>query len=65
MTPQVTVLLPVYKGLPYLEAAVRSVLAQSFTDFELLVINDASPDASRELLAAIADPRLRSWRAAN
>lgn len=58
-TPAISVVLPVYNGLPYLRAAVESVLTQSFRDFELIVINDGSSDGSAELLAAFDDPRLR------
>ncbi|MEO1153538.1 MAG: glycosyltransferase [Pseudomonadota bacterium] len=60
-TPRVSVLLPVYNGGVYLEDAVRSLLAQSFTDFEIIAINDGSKDASLETLERLAreDARLR------
>jgi GT2 family glycosyltransferase len=59
---KVSCVLPVYNGLPYLESAVNSVLAQDFTDFELLLINDGSTDGSREICEAIAarDPRVKA-----
>lgn len=57
--PAFTVLLPVYNGMPYLRDAVESVLAQDFTDYELLVINDGSTDGSEAYLRSIADPRIR------
>ena len=38
--PKVAALLPVYNGERYLREAIASVLAQTFTDFELLIIND-------------------------
>jgi glycosyltransferase involved in cell wall biosynthesis len=59
--PAVTVLMPVYNGRPYLTAAVESVLAQTFTDFELLAVDDGSTDGSAELLADFArrDRRVR------
>lgn len=59
--PRVSVLLPVYNGGEYLEAAIKSVLAQSFSDFEILAINDGSKDASLETLQRLAarDPRLK------
>jgi len=46
-------------GAP-LRLAIDSVLAQSYADFELLVLDDGSTDGSRELARAYADPRLRS-----
>jgi glycosyltransferase involved in cell wall biosynthesis len=49
-TPNVTVLMSVYNGLPYLEGAVNSILNQTFSDFEFLIIDDYSNDESREKL---------------
>jgi len=57
--PAVTVLMTVYNGLPYLDAAIRSVLAQTTADFELLVINDGSTDESLATIRAHTDPRIR------
>ena len=57
--PQVTVLMPVYNGVAHLREAVDSILAQSFADFEFLIINDGSTDGSSELLRAYSDPRIR------
>jgi glycosyltransferase involved in cell wall biosynthesis len=57
--PQVTVLLPVRNGSAHLSAALESILAQSFRDFELLVIDDGSTDATPEILRSNGDPRLR------
>lgn len=57
-TPLVTVLLPAYNAGPYLREAVDSVLAQTFKDFELLVINDGSTDNTAEILASYDDPRM-------
>ena len=44
--PTVSVAIPVYNGAPYLEASLRSVLAQTFRDFELIVVDDRSSDDS-------------------
>ena len=57
--PQVTVLLPVRNGGAHLEAALASIFAQTFADFELLVLDDGSTDATPEILRAVRDPRLR------
>lgn len=62
MTPRVTVLLAVRDGEPYLAEAIESVLGQTFTDFELLVVDDASGDGTPQLLASIVDDRLRVLR---
>ena len=45
-----SVLIPVYNGAPFIKEAVESILNQSFTDFELILLNDASPDNSEEIL---------------
>ena len=60
--PRVTVLLPVFNGAATLRDAVNSVLAQTFMDFELLVVDDASTDESGAVLASYADKRLRVIR---
>jgi glycosyltransferase involved in cell wall biosynthesis len=56
------VLLAVCNGEPWLGDAIRSVLGQTFRDFELLVVDDASSDGSPATLAACGDPRLRVVR---
>ncbi|MFM9916818.1 MAG: glycosyltransferase family 2 protein [Rhizobacter sp.] len=65
--PLATVLIPVYNAEAYLLEALRSISAQTFADFEILVVDDGSTDRSPELLAeyARADPRLRVLRQAN
>jgi len=62
--PEVTVLMPVYNGRAYLEAAVRSILVQSFHDFELVIVDDGSRDGASALLRSLAheDPRIRLLR---
>ncbi len=57
--PLFTVGIPVYNGMPYLQETLDSVLRQTYRDFELLVINDGSSDASLEYLRSVRDPRLR------
>lgn len=59
MEPKVTVLMPVYNGAPYLREAIQSVLDQTFTDFEFLIINDGSTDASVDIIHSYSDPRIR------
>lgn len=57
--PVVSVVMPAYNAEKTVEAAVRSVLSQTFQALELIVCNDASIDRTVEILAAIGDPRLR------
>ncbi|MES2571405.1 MAG: glycosyltransferase [Verrucomicrobiota bacterium] len=61
-TPSLTVLMSVYNGARYLDAAIASILAQTHRDFEFLIIDDASTDASRSLIEAYRDPRIRLVR---
>jgi glycosyltransferase involved in cell wall biosynthesis len=61
MIPVISVVMPVYNAAAYLSAAVDSILAQTFTDFELIAIDDGSTDASLEILQQMAerDSRIR------
>ena len=60
--PKVSVIMPVYNVERFVAAAVQSVLAQTFTDFELLVIADLSPDGSIAICQGFDDPRIRIIR---
>jgi glycosyltransferase involved in cell wall biosynthesis len=53
--------MPVHNALPHLDTAVQSILEQSFTDFEFVILDDASTDSSRERLRELAalDARIR------
>ncbi len=57
--PKVTVLMPVYNGERYLRDAIASILGQTFTDFELLLIDDGSTDKSCEIISSFTDARIR------
>lgn len=61
-TPTITVLLPVYNALPYLKEAIPSILTQTCSDFELLIIDDGSTDGSKEVIQSFAsqDGRIRT-----
>ncbi|MBN1867360.1 glycosyltransferase family 2 protein [Candidatus Sumerlaeota bacterium] len=57
--PAVTVLMAVHNGERYLREAIRSVLDQSYADFEFLIVNDGSTDGSRDIALSFDDPRIR------
>jgi glycosyltransferase involved in cell wall biosynthesis len=62
VTPAVSVLMSVYNGAPVVAEAIASVLGQTDGDLELIVVDDGSTDATPDMLAAVADPRLRLVR---
>jgi len=62
VAPRVSALLPVYNGAAHVGAAVESVLAQTFSNFELLVLDDCSPDDSAAIAEGFGDPRIRVVR---
>lgn len=57
----VSIIVPVYKAEPYLERCVKSILAQSYTDWELILVDDGSPDHCPEMCDAYAakDKRIK------
>jgi hypothetical protein len=59
VNPCVSVLLPAYNAQHFIRESVNSVLAQTFTNFELIVVNDGSDDSTSEILTSIREPRLR------
>ena len=58
-TPIVSVILPVYNGESFIAKAIESILAQSFIYFELIIINDCSPDNSLAVINQYKDERIR------
>ena len=62
--PRVSVALPVYNGQQFLAEAIRSILAQTFTDFELIICDNASTDGTGVICRefAAADSRIRYYR---
>jgi len=57
--PKVTVLMSVYNGEGYLREAIDSVLSQTYSDFEFLIIDDGSTDGSVDIIRSYLDPRIR------
>lgn len=60
--PDVSVVIAVYNGTEFLQQAIDSVLQQSFTNFELIVVDDGSTDQTGEILRGNTDSRLRVIR---
>ena len=58
-TPKVSVNIPCYNGEKTIVRAVESILSQSFTDFELVIVNDASKDSTPQILNEFKDPRIK------
>ncbi len=63
-SPRVSIVMPCYNGAAFLAAAVDSVLAQTYRDYELIVVDDGSTDRSAEILAGYGG-RLRVIRQSN
>lgn len=63
--PRVTVLMPAYNAGKYIAEAIRSVLNQTFADFELLIVDDGSTDNTLVIIKSFADPRIRLLTQAN
>jgi glycosyltransferase involved in cell wall biosynthesis len=61
-TPRITVLMPVYNAQRFLREAIDSVLQQSFTDFEFIIIDDGSTDNSVNIISSCKDPRVRFFQ---
>lgn len=59
MNPKVTVLMPVYNGERFLRDAIGSILNQTFTDYEFLIINDGSTDRSVDIIKSYSDKRIK------
>jgi glycosyltransferase involved in cell wall biosynthesis len=63
--PKVSVIMPVYNGARFLVEAINSLLSQTFTDWELIVIDDGSTDTTPEILSNYQDPRILVFRQDN
>jgi glycosyltransferase involved in cell wall biosynthesis len=57
MTPKISVAMSVFNGEEYLRAAIDSILAQTFSDFEFIIVDDGSTDRSAAIVRGYDDPR--------
>ena len=64
-TPTISVVIPCYNAEQTIQETISSVLAQTFTDFEILVINDGSTDGTVSVLKQIVDDRLKVFSVEN
>ncbi|NTW82862.1 MAG: glycosyltransferase [Chlorobiaceae bacterium] len=60
--PYVTVTIPMYNNARFIAETIQSILAQSFSDFELLIYDDHSTDGSYEIARSFSDSRIRIYR---
>lgn len=60
--PKVSVLVPVYNAEPFLRATLSSILNQTFSDFELVLLNDSSTDNSEKIIEEFNDKRIRYYK---
>lgn len=59
MPPIISVIMPVYNGERFLREAIDSILNQTFSDFEFIIINDGSTDGTLEIIQSYTDERIR------
>ena len=60
-TPLISIAMPFYNAERTIAASIRSILLQSYPNWELLLCDDGSTDASRELASSFDDPRIVVW----
>ena len=65
MDPLVSIVMPAYNAAAYIDEAVRSVLAQTYTNWELYIVNDGSTDSTPAILTTFTDPRIHVLHKAN
>ncbi len=65
LLPIITVLMPAYNAEKYIKLAIESVLSQTFTEFELLIINDGSTDDTEKIIKSYEDRRIRLFTQEN
>ena len=64
-TPETSIIMPAYNSARFIGASIESVLAQTYTDWELLIVDDCSKDNTAEIVDAFKDPRIHYQRNAH
>jgi len=62
MKPLISICMPNYNYEKFIKEAIESILAQTYTDFELIIVDDASTDNSVEIIKSIKDPRIKLYQ---
>ena len=57
--PFISVLMPAFNAEKYIECAIKSILNQSYSNFELIILDDGSSDQTRELINQFSDSRIK------
>jgi glycosyltransferase involved in cell wall biosynthesis len=65
LAPLLSIVVPVYNSAPYIKETIQSLLGQTFTDFELIICDDASADNSLEIINDFSDDRIHILRSAS
>lgn len=60
--PIISVLMPVYNAGAFLKVGIDSILQQTYSDFELIIINDGSNDNSEQIILSFKDPRIKYYK---
>jgi glycosyltransferase involved in cell wall biosynthesis len=60
--PQISILMPAYNGSKYIAEAIDSILAQTFSDWELIICDDGSTDNTEPIIRSYIDPRIRFFK---
>ena len=62
---KISVILPVYNSQKFIKKAIESVLDQTFSDFELIIVNDGSTDSTLDIIRDFKDKRIRLLNQSN
>ena len=60
--PLVSICIPTYLGAEFISETISSVISQSYKNLELIIVDDKSPDNTREVISKIDDPRIKYYR---
>jgi glycosyltransferase involved in cell wall biosynthesis len=63
--PKFSIIIPTYNRVDFIEKTIKSVLTQTFTDFEIIVVDDGSTDNTEEVVLSITDERVKYYKKDN